>query len=306
MKTKHAYLFLFLLLGTSTQEAIGQQIQKAIATYGIQKGSASDKSVSVDGFSNFVFNNATTVPGFNLLADLTGSDTIYFSKKVRNDLKSQKTSSDKEAYLDTHKNGPLTNWIAILDVRSKLYGLQKASTVNQDSIGLALLVPENSQWGIQLSISTIAAKLRNSKGKVADFAVAVGGKIDYTSKKMKSVDAEGNEIGNYEIGQFLIRPGVEVVYKDLISLYADWNWNAVSTGVNDFRKVFEDIEKLNLTYYDVGLRANYNLTKSERTSVNLDFNFIVMNSDLKLLYNTSDRLIPLIRLGFSQSLYFQK
>jgi len=240
--------------------------------------SSSTKAFDASGFGNFIFGNATTVQSLNLLASLTSSDTFNMSKK---------------------------NWVPIYNVNARLYGLQKASTLKQDSVGLALLIPENSQWGIQLSLAAIALKMRTSKAKTSDLALAGGVRFDYTSKNINVRDSAGEVTSNYQIGQFLIRPGLEVAYKSLLSIYGNWNWNAIVTGVDDFKKAFNKTPVTNFTYYDFGLRGVFALTKDSKTTINLDFNFIYMNDNLKILYNTNDSVIPLIRLGLSQSLYFK-
>jgi hypothetical protein len=161
---------------------------------------------------------------------------------------------------------------------------------SRDDFSKNMFVPEASQYALNiLGIWRPGSKKRTAK----EFAVNFG--FYYALKQLPPDSTQTERVNTGVIHGHL---GVEyLVFPRNFSIYVNAHVLSDQEGVDNFRGYFGTEAEQTFTYVAPGLRVKV------ADSVFVDCELIVMTDDMKRLSGTADGVLPIIRLGFSQSVF---
>lgn len=157
-----------------------------------------------------------------------------------------------------------------------------------------LIFQEFSSFGFtsNFNFSFLPANNRKSKNKVAlNFG------INYLGKNLQKSDTS-----DFNTSVFQFKAGCEyAIDPDKLSLYLNFNRLTVADNVKSFEKEFGLSNKL-FGFTEFGARFQLGVAQNNNTFLDIDLGFIANTNDVKLITQTSDLVIPRIKIGIKQKI----
>jgi hypothetical protein len=157
----------------------------------------------------------------------------------------------------------------------------------QEDISANLFVPEASKYALNL----LGGWRPRSQGRTAkQFALNFG--FYYALKELPSDSTDTLE----DMGVIHAHLGVEyVIFQKQLSVYLDGHLLSNQENIADYEAFFGKGTERTFVYAAPGVRVKF----SDKLFVDLEM--LILNNDMKTLRGTDDGILPIIRLGFSQT-----
>jgi len=220
---------------------------------------------SISGLGDISFSSAIVIPNVKILGDITTNS--LFNKDIYGSV--------------------------------CLYGLQKISENSVKDNSVSMLIKEPSFWGLGLQGATF---LTNSLDVNNFFKFGINLNIDYTSRKISTLINDSLSAKYIEPSSIIVKLGGEAIIYNRASIYFDYNYTEVLSGIDDFKAYF-NTSTTKFNFWDIGFRfilttPNIN-TKNTSPKIFIDLSFIIINNDIKNFTTNDDKVIPMLRLNFT-------
>lgn len=184
--------------------------------------------------------------------------------------------------------------------------LDTSSRINANN----LWIHDASTFGININtgLSYIG---KQSKHWYHGFMAKVS--LSYLHKSTPVRDSLGGFLDKDFVGMLHTKIGIEyspVTIADeklRFVIYANYNYLTPLTNVQKFEDFYNHHPKsINFHFADFGLRIPFTAIDNDKSNLTLyvDANFITYTSSIKKLYETKDKIIPVLRFGVNQTFGF--
>jgi hypothetical protein len=155
-----------------------------------------------------------------------------------------------------------------------------------------LLFQEFSAFGFISNFSYAFLQERNKKNKLA-----INFGVNYLGKNLQKSDTSdfNTSVFHFKLG------GEYAIDPNKLSLYINFNRLTIADNVAKFEKEFNMSNKL-IGFTDFGAKLKLNMLNAQSTYLDIDLGFIANTNDVKKITNTSDLVLPRIKIGITQKL----
>jgi hypothetical protein len=152
-----------------------------------------------------------------------------------------------------------------------------------------LLFQEFSAFGFISNFSYAFLQESNKKNKLA-----INFGVNYLGKNLQKSD-NNTSVFHFKLG------GEYAIDPNKLSLYINFNRLTIADNVAKFEKEFSMSNKL-IGFTDFGAKLKLNMLNAQSTYLDIDLGFIANTNDVKKITNTSDLVLPRIKIGITQKL----
>jgi len=154
------------------------------------------------------------------------------------------------------------------------------------------LSPESSSFGFK-----VEGVYAFTKGK--DLSLGATVDLDALSKKIDYLDPTTKIASKYSPFVTQERLGLTMsAFNSAIVGSFYYNFFQVQAGNDNFSKFFSTNNKCSLAYPEFNISGIINLSQTSNQAINIGFDFISNNSDVKLVSSTTDNMIIYLKVGF--------
>ena len=201
------------------------------------------------------------------------------------------------------------------DGKGKVYGAslflanEKAVDSSLSSLELKrnttynILQPEASKFGFKLNFQR--SFLISDVEKRDENRIELIGGFNYLLKSISTVSADtvmNQKAGLKSIGLIHVKGGGEWFFAEYFSCYAILNYIVVVQNSSVYQQYFSlGTEQMSLTFFNLGINTNLTFS-NDQNNIKVGLDFVVNNSQIQRLYNSSDLLIPSLRFTYTPNL----
>jgi len=185
------------------------------------------------------------------------------------------------------------NWGITVQVWGNSLGVDS----NKQKAAGNLLVPDISMVGLKLDGAYLFTHTATSIAKVG-----LDVDINFLAKKVSYFDTAAKISTNFNPFIFHPRVGVTLAVKDIIFFSVYGNMLSVLTHNDEFSNFFGTNKKSTFVYPEGDVAAIVNLDNTGKQQIKFEFDMLINNGDMQTIYNSSDKVIPYVKVGIVTAL----
>jgi len=167
---------------------------------------------------------------------------------------------------------------------------------NKQKAAANLLVPDISMLGLKMEGAYL---FTSNSTNTLKFGVDID--LNLLAKKVSYFDIAARTSTNFNPFIFHPRVGLTSSLADIIFISVYGNMLSVLTHNDEFAKFFAT-KKSTFVFPEIDAAAIVNLDNTGKQQIKFEFDMLINNGDLQTLYNSSDKVIPYVKVGLVSSL----